>query len=107
MSGGQEKKSSERGGVCGLDRSLHKWGRRSTLLGPTTENVQGAIPMQRRSVLTVVSSCENLADDDERDVLTDNAWMAMIGSKDHKSAFKRQADAIRENVIKRGAPTAM
>lgn len=88
-----------------FERSFGKWVAKSQNTN-TTVNVKTCIPMQRKSIYTVVSSSENLADDDH-DVLTDNQWMAIVSTQDHRKQFKKNADTIKQNVIKRGAPKAM
>lgn len=99
------KMNGENKQVANFDRSLDKWIAKSQAFSSTVE-VRTCIPMQRRSILSVISSSESLGED-EGEVLTDNQWMAIMMTKDNKNQFRKNAATIKSNVVTRGAPRAM
>lgn len=88
-----------------FEQSFGKWIKKSQNCSKTV-NINTCIPMQRKSILTVISSSESLINDND-DCFSDNQWMAVISTKDHKNQFKKNIDVIKTNIIKRGTPKNM
>lgn len=88
-----------------FDRSFGKW-IKNRENNAQTVNINSFIPIQRKSILTVISSSESL-DDFPEESLSDQQWMSIIASKDHKNQFNKNKKTIKISIIKKGAPKEM
>ena len=72
----------------------------------TSLNINTCIPMQRKSILTVIPSSESVGEGAE-DNIPEAHWMHIFTSKNSDELIKKNLKAIKEQMISKGAPRSL
>ena len=73
---------------------------------PKTVNINTCIPMQRKSILSIIPSIESMTDLDDEG-FTEAQWLNLCASKDSIQSIKSNLKTIKSNIIRYGTPRSV